>query len=44
MIKSYAMLIGEDVDTCITKSLYYSQKNKEFKNFKKRLKGKKVVD
>lgn len=44
MIKSYATLIGEDVAACIAKALYYSHKNKEFKNFKKRLKGKKVVD
>jgi len=44
MIKSYATLIGEDVNECITKALYYSQKNKDIKNFKKRLKGKKVVD
>lgn len=44
MIKSYATLIGEDVDACVTKALYYSQKNKDMKNFKKRLKGKKVVD
>jgi len=44
MIKSYARLLGEDEDICITKALYYSQKNKDIKNFKKRLKGKKVVD
>jgi len=44
MIKSYAKLIGEDEDECITQALYYSQKNKDIKNFKKRLKGKKVVD
>lgn len=44
MIKSYAELIGEDEDVCITKALCYSQKNKDIKNFKKRVKGKKVVD
>lgn len=44
MIKSYATLMGEDINECISKSLYYSQKNKDIKNFKKRLKGKKVVD
>lgn len=44
MIKSYAKLIGEDAAPCIAKALYYSQKNKDIKNFKKRVKGKKVVD
>lgn len=44
MIKSYTKLIGEDEDECIIKALHYSQKNKDIKNFKKRLKGKKVVD
>jgi len=44
MIKSYARFIGEDEHSCIEKAIYYSQKNKDIKNFKKRLKGKKVVD
>ena len=42
IIKEYAKLMNEDEEYCIQKALYYSQKNKNFKNFKKRLKGIKV--
>lgn len=42
--KEYARLSNEDEKYCISKAIYYSQKQKDFKNFKKRLKGKKVVD
>ena len=42
--KEYAKLVNEDESYCVNKAIYYSQKNKDFKNFKKRLKGKKVVD
>ncbi len=44
IIKFYAKYIEEDEKTCMTKALYYSQKHKNIKNLKKRLKGKKVVD
>lgn len=44
IIKAYAQLIQENEDDCIKKALYYSQEHKDKKNFKKRLKGEKVVD
>lgn len=42
--KEYAKLVKEDESYCINKAIYFSQKNKDFKNFKKRLKGKPVND
>lgn len=42
--KEYAKISSEDEAYCIKKSIYFSQKLKNFKNMKKRLKGKKVVD
>lgn len=44
MAKEYARLSSADETYCIPKAIYYSQKLKNFKNMKKRLKGKKVVD
>jgi hypothetical protein len=44
MIKKYAQLANADEESCIKVALRYSQKHKDRKNFKKRLKGKKVVD
>lgn len=44
IIKAYVQLIQKNEDDCIEKALYYSQKHKDKKNFKKRLKGEKVVD
>ena len=44
IIEEYAKLIDEDEKYCIGKAIYFSQKNKDFKNFKKRLKGKEVND
>jgi len=44
IIKAYVQLIQKDENDCIEKALYYSQKHKDKKNFKKRLKGEKVVD
>ncbi len=44
IITEYAKLIKEDEVYCIFKALQFSQKHKDRKNFKKRLKGKKVVD
>ncbi len=44
IVKEYAKLIKEDEKLCIKKAIYFSQKNKNFKNFKKRLKGKEIVD
>jgi len=44
IIETYAKLISENEEKCLTKALHYSQKNKNFKNFKKRLKGKRVND
>ncbi len=40
----YAKLINEDENYCAEQAIKYSQKNKNLKNLKKRLKGKKVVD
>lgn len=42
--KEYARITSEDSAYCIGKAIHYSQKLKNFKNMKKRLKGKKVVD
>jgi len=39
----YAELSHEDASYCVQKAIVYSQKLKDFKNMKKRLKGKKVV-
>jgi serine/threonine protein kinase len=44
IVKEYAKLMNEDEAYCINKAIAYSQKNKDIKNFKKRLKGKKVHD
>jgi len=44
VIKKYASLVEEDEKYCLDKALYFSQNHKDKKNFKKRLKGKKVVD
>lgn len=44
IIDKYSQLLNKNSQECIKKAIYYSQKNKNFKNFKKRLKGKKVVD
>lgn len=44
IIKAYALLIDEDENKCISMALRYSQKHKDKKNFKKRLKGEAVVD
>ncbi|QFR48665.1 glycosyltransferase [Sulfurimonas lithotrophica] len=44
IVKEYAKIINEDETMCIEVALDYSQKHKDKKNFKKRLKGQKVVD
>ncbi len=44
VIDAYSELTLQDKESCLKKALYYSQKHKDAKNFKKRLKGKKVVD
>lgn len=44
IIKEYAALVKEDKSKCLSIALKYSQKHKDKKNFKKRLKGQKVVD
>ena len=44
IIDEYAKLIDIDIKSAILKAVEYSQKNKDIKNFKKRLKGEKVVD
>jgi len=41
---AYAKLINQNENECVSKAIYYSQKNKDVKNFKKKLKGKPVVD
>ena len=44
IINKYASLANEDEYFCIKQALRYSKKNKNTKNFKKRLKGEKVID
>jgi len=44
MAKAYANISNQDEGYCVQKAIYYSQKNKDIKNFKKRLKGIEVVD
>ena len=44
IIKEYAKLLNEDEKKCIKIALDYSQKHKDIKNLKKRLKREKVVD
>ena len=44
VIDEYSKLINQDKDACFAKAIAYSQKHKDRKNFKKRLKGRKVVD
>jgi len=44
IIKEYAKIVGEDEAYCIQRAIHYSQKQKDFKNMKKRLKGIEVVD
>jgi len=44
VIEEYAKLIDEDIESCFKKAVEYSQKHKDRKNFKKRLKGREVVD
>jgi len=44
IIEEYAKLINEDIKSCFKKAVEYSQKHKDRKNFKKRLKGREVVD
>ncbi|RXK12268.1 hypothetical protein CP965_10900 [Halarcobacter mediterraneus] len=42
--KEYAKLINQDEEKCINLALKFSNSNKAAKNFKKRLRGQKVVD
>ncbi len=44
IIDEYSKLIGEDSKSCFKTAVYYSQRHKDRKNFKKRLKGIEVVD
>ena len=44
VIDEYSKLINQDEEVCFKKAVKYSQKHKDRKNFKKRLKGKEVVD
>ncbi len=44
IIDEYAQLINEDKDLCFKTAVQYSQNHKDRKNFKKRLKGKEVID
>ena len=44
IIDEYSKLISEDEEACFKKAVEYSQKHKDRKNFKKRLKGREVVD
>ena len=44
IIDEYSTLINQDKDACCAKAVAYSQKHKDRKNLKKRLKGREVVD
>jgi len=44
IIREYAQLMNADEKNCIKIALHYSQSHKNFKNFKKRVRGEKVVD
>ena len=44
VINEYSKLTDEDKDICFKKAVQYSQRHKDRKNFKKRLKGREVVD
>ena len=44
IVKEYSKLISEDESKCVNLALIYSQKHKDKKNLKKRLRGQKVVD
>lgn len=44
IIDAYLKFMTEDRESCLQKAIYYSKKHKNIKNFKKRLKGRKVVD
>ncbi len=44
IIEEYSRLINQDQVSCFKKAVEYSQKHKDRKNFKKRLKGREVVD
>ncbi|MEN8303381.1 MAG: hypothetical protein ABFQ64_04855 [Campylobacterota bacterium] len=44
VIDEYSKLIDKDADSCFQKAVEYSQRHKDRKNFKKRLKGREVVD
>ena len=44
IVKEYAKVAGYDEKEAIKSALYYSQKLKDFKNMKKRIKGIEVVD
>jgi len=44
VIDEYSKLINQDEEDCFAKAVEYSQKHKDRKNFKKRLKGREVVD
>ena len=44
VIDEYSKLINQDAEVCFQKAVEYSQRHKDRKNFKKRLKGREVVD
>ena len=44
IVREYAKIINEDEEKCIKLALEFSQKHKNRKNFKKRLRGQEVVD
>ncbi|MDQ1244629.1 MAG: hypothetical protein QG565_969 [Campylobacterota bacterium] len=44
IIDAYLEFMTEDRESCLQKAIHYSKKHKNIKNFKKRLKGRKVVD
>ena len=44
VIDEYSKLVNQDEELCLKKAVEYSQRHKDRKNFKKRLKGREVVD
>ena len=44
ILKAYSKYANLDENEVLKKGLYYSQKHKDKKNFKKKLRGEKIVD
>ena len=43
IVEEYAKIMDENIDDCIKKALYYTQRDKYMKNLKNILKGRRVI-